>query len=103
MESALPPLRKADGSITFDPNIKAQILSDVFQSKQSDQRLDLPSTCFPSEEFCYFAFKSSEVKYLLNDLDQFGGIDPNGIFPLFLKKIATQISPKLLQFLKHFN
>ena len=95
VESALPPLRKADGSITFDPNIKAQILSDVFQSKQSDQRLDLPSTCFPSEEFCYFAFKSSEVKYLLNDLDQFGGMDPNGLFPFVFKKTASQLAPKI--------
>ena len=95
VDSALPPLRRSDGSVTFDPSIKAQILSDVFQSKQRYQNLDLPPTCFPSEDLCYFAFRSSEIEYLLNDLDSFGGVDPDGIFPLFLKKIAKQISPKI--------
>ena len=95
VESALPPLRKEDGSVAFDPAVKAEILSEVFLSKQSNQRLDLPPTCFPSEDFCYFAFKSSEIKYLLNDLDSFGGIDPNGIFPFFLTKVADQLSPKI--------
>ena len=95
VDSALPPLCKADGSVAFDPSIKARILSEVFQSKQCYQNLDLPLMCFPSEDLRYFAFKSSEIKYLLNNLDSFGGVDPNGIFPLFLKNIAKQLSPKI--------
>ena len=43
-------LRRADGSVAFDPSIKAQILYDVFQGKQHYQNLDLPPPCFSSED-----------------------------------------------------
>ena len=33
-----------------------------------------------------FAFRSSEVRRLLLELDPYGGSDPLGIFPLFLKR-----------------
>ena len=32
---------------------------------------------------------------LLHDLDTYGGVDPLGVFPLFLKKVADIIAPKL--------
>ena len=41
------------------------------------------------------AFRSSELKFLLDDLDSYGGMDPNGLFPLFFKKISDLIAPKL--------
>ena len=34
------------------------------------------------------AFRSHEIKNLLNDLDAYGGASPDVIFPLFLKKTA---------------
>ena len=95
IDSALPPIRKENGAVSFDPSVKAEVFSSVFQQKQSAQVLQLPATCFPQPKLSYFAFKSSEVKFYLNDLDSSGGSDPNGLFPLFLKKIANQLAPKL--------
>ena len=42
-----------------------------------------------------FAFKSSEVRRLLLDLDPDGGTDPFGMFPLFLKRTADVMAPRL--------
>ena len=42
-----------------------------------------------------FAFRSSEVKRLLLDLDPYGGTDPLGMFPLFLKRMADVLAPRL--------
>ena len=39
--------------------------------------------------------KSSEVKPLLLDLDRYGGPDSLGMFPLFLKRTADVMTPRL--------
>ena len=44
---------------------KADLLSDHFDTKA----VDLPLTCHPSPSFTTFAFRSSEVRRLLVDLD----------------------------------
>ena len=62
---------------------KADLLSDHFDSKQSRESVDLLVTCLPSPSLITFAFRSSEVKRLLLDLDPYGGTDPLGIFSLF--------------------
>ena len=95
VDSALPPIRLDDGAVTHDPLTKAEVLSATFLSKQSGQVLNLPSTCFPCPKLTYFAFRSSEVKSYLNDLDSSGGTDPNQIFPMFLRNSATILAPKL--------
>ena len=41
------------------------------------------------------AFRTSVTLRLLLDLDTYRGVDPLGVFPLFLKKVADIISPKL--------
>ena len=66
---------------------KADLLSDHFDSKQSRESVDLPVTCHPSPGLITFAFRSSEVKRLLLDLDPYGGTDLLGMFPLFLKRM----------------
>ncbi|KAK3894304.1 hypothetical protein Pcinc_001927 [Petrolisthes cinctipes] len=95
IDSSMPPLRDSDGSVSFDPLIKANMLSNIFIGKQSDQELQLPSTCYPSPGLRSMAFKSAELKQYLLDLDTYGGTDPDGFFPLFLKKIAVVLAPKL--------
>ena len=45
-------------------------------------------TCQPSPSLTTFAFRSREVRHLLLDLDPYGGTDPLGMFPLFLKRTA---------------
>ena len=51
--------------------------------------------CHPSPSFTTFAFRSSEVRRLLLDLDPYGGTDPLGMFPLFLKITADVMAPRL--------
>ena len=55
---------------------KADLLSDHFHGKQSRESVDLLFTCHPSLRLTTFAFRSSEVRCLLLDLDPYGGFDP---------------------------
>ena len=75
---------------------KADLLSDHFDGKQSRESVDLPLTCHPSPCLISFAFSSSEVRRLLLDLDPYGGSDPLGMFPLFLKRTADVLAPVLV-------
>ena len=95
MDSSVPPLLRPDGSLTHCPKEMATLLADVFDSKQSNEKLTMPHSCFPEPKLNSFAFRAREIKALLLDLDAYGGVDPNGIFPLFLKKNADYIAPKL--------
>ena len=74
---------------------KADLLSDHFDGKQSRESVDLPLTCHPSPSLTSFTFRSSEVRSLLLDLDPYGGSDPLGMFPLFLKRTADVLVPRL--------
>ena len=94
--SSLPPLVSEGGGLVCESVGKADLLSDDFGSKQSREAVDLPLTCHPSPSFTTFAFKSSEVRRLLLDLDPSGGTDPLGLFPLFLKRTAGVMAPLVL-------
>ena len=72
---------------------KADLLSDHFDDKKSRESADLPLTCQPSPRLTTFAFRSSEVRLLLLDLDPYGVTDPLGMFPLFLKRKLLMLSP----------
>ena len=76
---------------------KADLMSDHFDSKQSRESVDLPFTCHPSSGFTAFAIRSSEVRRLLLDLDHFGGTDPLGMFPHFLKRTADVLVLQLVR------
>ena len=52
-------------------------------------------TCHPSPSLTTFPFRWSEVRRLLLDLEPYGGTDPLGIFPLFLKRTADVLTPRL--------
>ena len=54
--------------------VLADLLSDHLDSKQPRESLDLPLSCHPSPGFIPFAFRSSEVRRLLLDLDPCGSI-----------------------------
>ena len=95
VDSSMPPLVRADGTAVFCPKEKAELLADVFDSKQCVDSLLLPQSCFPEPKLCSMAFRSREVRALLLELDGHGGVDPNGILPIFLKKTANIIAPKI--------
>ena len=84
--SSLPLLVGPGGGLVSESVGKADLLSDHFDSKQSRESVDLLVTCHPSPSLITFAFRSSEVKRLMLDLDPYGGTDPLGIFPLFFEE-----------------
>ena len=67
--SSLPPLVVPGGGLLYESVGKADILSDHFDRKQSRESVDLLVTFHPSPSLITFAFRSSEVKRLLLDLD----------------------------------
>ena len=93
--SSLPPIVSEGGGLVCELIGKADLLSDHFDSKQSREAVDLPLTYHPSPSLTTFAFKSSDVRRLLLNLDPYGGTDPLGMFPLFLKRTADVIVPRL--------
>ena len=95
VDSGLPALSNSDGSVLHDSASKAALLASVFDGKQSNQELVLPSTCFPDVGLNSLAFRSSELAKYLNELDSFGGCDPLGFLPIFYKKNSTSLAPKL--------
>ena len=93
--SSLPPLVN-EGGLMCESDGKADLLSDNFDSKQSREAFDLLLTCHPSASLITtFAFRSRGVTRLMLDLDLYGGTDPLGMFPLFLKITADVMAPRL--------
>ena len=95
LSSSLPPFVGGGDRLVCESVGKADLLSDRFDSKQFRKSIDLPLTCHPSPSLVTFAFRSSEVRSLLLDLDSCGGTDPMGMFPLFLKRTADVLAPRL--------
>ena len=94
----MPPLISEGSGLVCELVGKADLLSDYFDSKQSREVVDLPLTCHLSPSLSTFAFRSSEVRRLLLDLDPYGGTDPLGMFPLFLKRTADVMALRLGSF-----
>ena len=93
--SSLPPLVREGDGLVCESVGKADLLSDHFDSDQSRETVELSLTCHLSPSLTTFAFRSSVVRRLLLDLDPYGGTDPLGIFPLFLKRTADGMAPRL--------
>ena len=91
----MPPLVSEGGGLVCESIGKADLLSDHFDSKQSREAVDLPLTCHPFPSLTTFAFRSREVMCVLLDLDPYGGTDPLGMFPLFLKRTADVMAHRL--------
>ena len=83
MSSSLPPLLGGGGGLVWESVGKADLISDQFDGKQSRESVDLPLTCRPSPRLTNSAFRPSEVRRLLLDLDSYGSSDPLGMFPFF--------------------
>ena len=69
---------------------KADLQSDHFDSKQSDESLNLQPTCHLSPSLITSAFMLSEVRCLLLDLDPCSGTDSLGCFLFFVLMIWPQ-------------
>ena len=51
--------------------------------------------CSPSPSLLTVSFSTSEVRRFLLGLDAYGGTDPLGVFPLFLKRTADVLVPRI--------
>ena len=89
----MPPLGREGSGLVCESVCKADLLSYHFDSKQCREAVELPLTCHPSTSLTTFVFRSSEVRRLLLGLDPYGGTDPLGMFPLFLKRTADVMAP----------
>ena len=65
--------------------VKAAQLSNSFDGKQFRDVVGCPAFCHRRPKLCTFAFKAREVRRLLSELDPFGGVDPLGFFPRFIR------------------
>ena len=74
LSSSAPPLVGGGGGLVCESAGKADLLSDHFDGKQSRESVDLPLICHPSPSLTSFAFRSSEVRCLLLDLDPYGAL-----------------------------
>ena len=95
LSSSLPLLVGGGCELVCESVGKADLLSDHFDGNQSWESIDLPLTCHPSPRLTTFAFRPSEGRRLLLDLVPYGGSDPLGIFPHFLKRTADVLAPRL--------
>ena len=86
--SSLPPIVRESGGLVCESVGKAALLSYHFDSKQSREAVELRLTCHPSSSLTTLAFRSSEMRRLLLDLDPYGGADPLGMFHLFLNPVV---------------
>ena len=93
--SSLPPLFNEGAGLACEFVGKDDLLSDHFDNKQSREAVDPPLTCHQSPSLTTFAFRSREVRRLYIYLDPYGGTDPLGMFPLFLKRTADVMAPRL--------
>ena len=62
IDTTVPALLKPDGSLTHDPKEKATLFADVFDGKQSNEKLTIPQTCFPESILTDLAFWSRAIK-----------------------------------------
>ena len=74
---SLPPHAGEGGGLVCESVDKADRLLDHFDSKHSKKAIDLLLTYHPSPGLTTFAFRSSEVRRLLFDLDPYGGTHPS--------------------------
>ena len=102
LSSSLPPLDGGGGGLMCESVGKVDLLLDHFDGKQSRESVDLHLTYHPSPRLTSFAFRSSEVRRLFLDLDPYGGSGPLGMFPLFLKRTADVLAPRLSVMFRRF-
>ena len=76
------------------PAEKASLLGSQFDSKQCREKFVTPLSCFTPPRCNSFAFRTSILLRLLLNLDTHGGVNPLGVFNVFLKKVADIILPK---------
>ena len=95
MKPTIPALLGLEGGLVVAPSEKEPLLASQFDSKQCREQFVTPLSFFPQYRRNSLAFRSPVLLHLLLDLDTSGGVEPLGVFPLFLKTVADIITPRL--------
>ena len=95
VKPSIPSLRGPGGGLAVPPAEKATLLGSQFDIKQCREQFVTPLSCFSQFRCNSLTFRTSVLLHLLNDLDTYGGVEPLGVFLLFLKKVADTIAPNL--------
>ena len=77
------------------PAEKASLVGSQFHSQQCREQLLTLLSCFPQSRGNSFSFLTPVRPRLLLDPDTYKGVDPLAVLPVFLKKVAGIIAPKL--------
>ena len=83
------------GSLICDLKSKADVFSQFFDGKQCRGKISVPISCYPKPELTSVVFRSRRLRKISAVLDEYGGIKPYGIFPMFSEKTCKEIFPKL--------
>ena len=93
MKPSIPALRRPAGGLVVAPSEKTSLLSSQFDCNQCREQFVTPLSCFPQATCNSLAFRTPVLRRLL--LDTYGGVDPLGEFPLFLKMVADITTQKV--------
>ena len=74
------------GGLVFESVGKADLMSDHFDTKQSRKSVYQQLICHRSPRLTTLAFRLSEVRRHLLDLDPYGGTDPLGMVNIFVRR-----------------
>ena len=85
------------------PADKASLLGTQFYNKQCHEQFVTHSSCFPKSMCNSLVFRTPVILRLLLDFDTYGGVDPLGVFPLFLKMVADITAPKLITIFRGYS
>ena len=88
------PLVSGGGGLVCESVGKTDLPSDHFDGKQSRESVHLPFTYNPSPRLTTFAFRSSEVRHALLDLDPYGCTD-SLCPPYFFNRTAEVLASSL--------
>ena len=94
VESDIPPLCSPGGALISDPAGKAKLLSAWFDSKHSQDIVELPQTDLSSLVcILWYCLQSARRWAALLDLDPNGGVDQSGCFLMFFRRLIL-FSPR---------
>ena len=79
----MTPFLKPDESLTHSPREKSTLLANVFDEKQSSEKLGIPQPCHPMVKLTMTVYRSQEIKRLILVLNPYDDSDPDSIIPLF--------------------
>ena len=96
LSSSLAPHVGGGGGSVCESVGKADLLSDYVDGMQSMESVDLPLTCHPSPGLTTFAFRSSEVRRPLLDLDLIRALTHWVCFLFFLRELPIVWPPILV-------